>query len=135
MWVTLDEADTYLESVMITEPWDLSTDPLRTKAIKASQKIIEALNTVGILDENNEPVALIKDATIEIALKLLDGVDPETELYNYTIKEMEFDRLKQTNKSGETPLHVIAGVPSVIAFNILRRFMPDLTTVRLSRTD
>ena len=134
MWVTLDEADTYLESVMITEPWDLSTDTLRTKAIKAAQKIIEALNTVDILVDG-EPVALIKDATVEIALKLLDGVDPETELYNYTIKEMEFDRLKQTNKSGETPLHVIAGVPSVIAFNILRRFMPDITTVRLSRTD
>ena len=134
MWVTLDEADTYLESVMITEPWDLSTDTLRTKAIKAAQKIIEALNTVDILVDG-EPVALIKDATVEIALKLLNGVDPETELYNYTIKEMEFDRLKQTNKSGETPLHVIAGVPSVIAFNILRRFMPDITTVRLSRTD
>ena len=135
MYVTLEEADIYLESVMNTEPWDLSTDLIRTKSIKASQKIIEALNTVGTLDEFGEPVALIKDATIEIALKLLDGVDPETELYNYTIKEMEFDRLKQTNKSGETPLHVIAGVPSVIAFNILRRFMPDITTVRLSRTD
>lgn len=135
MYVTLDEADIYLESVMNTEPWDLSTDLIRTKSIKASQKIIEALNTVGTLDEFGEPVALVKDATIEIALKLLDGVDPETELYNYTIKEMEFDRLKQTNKSGETPLHVIAGVPSVTAFNILRRFMPDLTTVRLNRTD
>ena len=135
MYVTLEEADIYLESVMNTEPWDLSTDLIRTKSIKASQKIIEALNTVGTLDEFGEPVALIKDATIEIALKLLDGVDPETELYNYTIKEMEFDRLKQTNKSGETPLHVIAGVPSVTAFNILRRFMPDLTTVRLNRTD
>jgi len=134
MYVTLDEADIYLESVMNTEPWDLSTDTLRTKAIKASQKIIESLNTVGTLVDN-EPVELVKDATVEIALKLLDGVDPETELYNYTIKEMEFDRLKQTNKSGETPLHVIAGVPSVTAFNILRRFMPDITTVRMSRTD
>ena len=134
MYVTLDEADIYLESVMNTEPWDMSTDIIRTKSIKAAQKIIEALNTVGTL-VNGEPVTLIKDATVEIALKLLDGVDPETELYNYTIKEMEFDRLKQTNKSGETPLHVIAGVPSVTAFNILRRFMPDLTTVRLSRTD
>lgn len=135
MYLTLDEADIYLEAVMVTEAWDLSTDVLRTKSIKAAQRIIEALNTFGTLDENGDPVALIKDATIEIALKLLEGVDPATELYNYTIKEMEFDRLKQTNKSGETPLHVIAGVPSIIAFNILRRFMPDLTTVRMSRTD
>lgn len=134
MYVTLDEADVYLESVMITDAWDLSTDALRTKSIKASQKIIEALNTTGTLVDG-EPVQDIKDATVEIALKLLDGYDPELEMHNATIKEMEFDRLRQTNKSGETPLHIIAGVPSIIAFNILRRYMPDITTVRLSRID
>ena len=134
MYLTLDEADIYLESVMNTEPWDLSTDILRTKAIKAAQKIIESLSLTGTIVDG-EPVAAIKDATVEIALRLLDGIDPETEMYNQTVKELEFDRLKQTNKSGETPLHVIAGVPSITAFNILRRFMPDITTVRLSRTD
>ena len=134
MYLTLDEADIYLESVMNTEPWDLSTDILRTKAIKAAQKIIESLSLTGTIVDG-EPVAAIKDATVEIALRLLDGIDPETEAYNHTIKELEFDRLKQTNKSGATPLHVIAGVPSITAFNILRRFMPDITTVRLSRTD
>ena len=134
MYLTLDEADIYLESVMNTEPWDLSTDMLRTKAIKAAQKIIESLSLTGTIVDG-EPVAAIKDATVEIALRLLDGIDPETESYNHTIKELEFDRLKQTNKSGATPLHVIAGVPSITAFNILRRFMPDITTVRLSRTD
>jgi len=134
MYVTLDEADLYLEAVMYTDPWDLSTDILRTKAIKASQKIIEALNTTGTLVDG-APVQDIKDATVEIALKLLDGYDPELEMHNATIKEMEFDRLRQTNKSGETPLHIIAGVPSIIAFNILRRYMPDITTVRLSRID
>ena len=134
MYLTLDEADIYLESVMNTEPWDLSTDVLRTKAIKAAQKIIESLSLTGTIVDG-EPVAAIKDATVEIALRLLDGIDPETEMYNQTVKELEFDRLKQTNKSGETPLHIIAGVPSITAFNILRRFMPDITTVRLSRTD
>ena len=134
MYLTLDEADIYLESVMNTEPWDLSTDILRTKAIKAAQKIIESLSLTGTIVDG-EPVAAIKDATVEIALRLLDGIDPETEMYNQTVKELEFDRLKQTNKSGETPLHIIAGVPSITAFNILRRFMPDITTVRLSRTD
>lgn len=134
MYLTLDEADIYLESVMDTSAWDMSTDALRTRAIKASQKIIEALNTTGTLVDG-EPVDDIKDATVEIALKLLDGVDPQEELHSFTIKEMQFDRLKQTNKSGETPLHIIAGVPSVTAFNILRRYMPDITTVRLSRID
>lgn len=133
--MTLDEADLYVATVMDPAPWDLSTDDLRTRALTSAQRIIEALNTNNITDEYGEYVQEIKDAQVEIALKLLDGVDPEIEAYNSSVKSFGFDQLKQTNKSGETPLHIIAGVPSITAFNILRRYMPDITTVRLNRTD
>jgi len=133
MYVTPDEAQTYVDAVMNPEPWELSTDSLRTRAIKSAQRIIESLNTSGTLVDG-EPTDEIKDATILIAIELLDGADPDLDQYNATIKELQFDRLRQTNKSGETPLHIIAGVPSTKAFNILRRYMPDITTVRLGRT-
>ena len=134
LYCTLDDADVYLTTVLNTEVWDLSTDVLRTKALAQATRIIRALN-IPDFDTFSKVPADIKAATVEIALKLLDGFDPETELHNATIKSFAFDKLYQSNKDQETPLHIIAGVPSIVAFNILRRYMPDITTVRLCRTD
>lgn len=132
-YATLDEADTYLEGVLNTEAWDLSTDVLRTKALKQATRIIKSLS-VPVYEDPDIPQDY-KSATVEIALKLLEGVDPEIELRNMSIASFSFDKLSQSNKNGETPLHIIAGVPSITAFNILRCYMPDVTTVHLRRTD
>jgi hypothetical protein len=133
LYSTLEDADFYLESVLNTEAWDLSNDKLRTKALGQATKIIQSLNVPTFVSYNEVPDD-IKAATVEIALKLLDGVDPEAEYKAATVKSMSFDKISQTNMVKEVPLHIIAGVPSVSAFNILRRYMPDLTTVRLART-
>ena len=131
LYATLEDADTYLENVLNTEAWDLSTDVLRTKALGQATRSILALN----IPEYEVVPTDYRDATIEIALKLLEGFDPEIEMYNRSVASFGFDNLKQTNKSDEVPLHIIAGIPSIVAFNLLRRYMPDINTVRLGRVD
>ena len=59
----------------------------------------------------------------EIALKLLEGYNPDEELELSRIKSHTFDRIKQVNKEGKTPLHVIAGIPSATAFRLLQKYM------------
>ena len=133
-YATLDEADKYLTGVLNTEPWDLSTDVLRTKALIQATRSIQALN-VPVFDDPLLVPEDFKIATTEIALKLLDGYDPEVEMYNTGIKSLGFDKLQQTNKSDEVPLHIIAGIPSISAFNILKAYMPDITTIHLGRAN
>lgn len=133
-YATLDEADEHLAGVLNTEPWDLSTDVLRTKALMQATRSIQALNVPSYDDVLLVPEDF-KIATTEIALKLLDGFDPEVEIHNAGIKSLGFDKLQQTNKSEEIPLHILAGIPSIIAFNILRAHMPDITTIHLGRAD
>lgn len=132
-YATLDEADTYLESVLVTEVWDLSTDILRTKALKQATRLIQGINVPVFVD----PIpANIIAATVEIALKLLAGYDPELELENASIASTVFAGVKRANKlDEEIPLHIIAGIPSSYAFSILRGYMGNLTTVRLNRAD
>lgn len=132
-YATLEEADLYLESVLDTEPWDYSTDIKRTKALKQATRMIQALNIPTF--EAPIPQDII-NATVAIAIRFLDGYDPELELENASVASMTFGSIKQANKlDEEIPLHVLAGIPSAYAFNILKRYMPDLTTVRLNRID
>jgi len=131
-YVTLDEADAYLESVLDTEAWDLSTDVRRTKALKQATRMIQALNVPDFVD----PVpADIIAATVEIAIRLLDGYDADVEIDGLAVQSLTFDGLKQVNGNNEVQLHVLAGIPSAYAFNILRGYMPNLNTIHLSRTD
>lgn len=130
MYATLDEADAYLESVLDTDAWDYSTDVRRTKALKQATNIIKSLNIPSFEEPYPQD---IKDATVEIALALLAGKDPEQALEDASLQSVSFNTLKKTFKQGETPLHILAGVPSAKAFNLLKGYMPNPTTVHLSR--
>ena len=131
-FATLDEADTYFESVLFKEAWLLSNDADRTTALAQATRIIETVNYSDFVAPYPQDVI---DATSEIALKLLEGFNPDEELELSRIKSHTFDRIKQVNKEGETPLHIIAGIPSATAFRLLHKYLPNQNTVRLDRVD
>ena len=131
-YATLEEADLYLESVLDTESWDLSTDARRTKALKQATRMIQALNVPDFVAPVPQDIIA---ATVEIATRLLGGFDPDLELDGLAVQSITFDGVKQVNGNNEVQLHVLAGIPSAYAFNILRAYMPNLNTIRLSRTD
>lgn len=157
-FVTLDEADTYLLTVLDTEAWDLSTDSKRAKALKQATRMIKALAVPDFMATANDALTKIASlgaepipaellaqsvmpediiaATVEIALKLLDGYDVELEFANASIASVSFNSIKQDNKTKEEiPLHVIAGIPSAYAFSLLRGYMPNSKTVHLNRVN
>ena len=72
-------------------------------------------------------------ACCEIALALLDGVDPEMELRNMNAVHQGFAAVRQTYDTHITNLAYRHGIPSVVAWNYLMPFLADPTEINTRR--
>lgn len=137
MYTTLEEADTYFQAVLRKDAWLDSNDEDRTTALLQAEGIVKnlAVPLFEELETYNYTVPIdVKGAVAEIALRLLEGVDPEEELDAVQASRLTFDKVSRSNKAMEIPLHILAGVPSYKAFTVLQQYIPNPTTVRLFRT-
>ena len=68
----------------------------------------------------------IKTANFEIALALLDGVDPDAELENLGIETHSYAGVKTGYNRDQQPIeHLIHGIPSALAWRYLKPFLRD----------
>jgi len=147
-YLTLEEANTYFNSSrLIKDAWDKSDDAKRTRALNQASNIIDNINYEGEkLDVNQEhqfprtpststsiPVDIL-NACAEIAYVLLEGKDPEKEFENLQITQEEFANQLRVNYNRATvPEHIIAGVPSIIAWRYLKPYVSDIRVIAVSR--
>lgn len=143
-YVTNTEANTYFESRLHSEAWDTATSTNRTKATKEATLIIDRLNFLGEkfsedqerqfprYDDSTVPDD-IKNATCEIALALLDGVDPDMEYENLFMQSQQYANVRSTYDRTRSPENIVAGVPSVRAWRYLRPYLRDQQSVHLNR--
>ena len=75
----------------------------------------------------------IQNAVCELAYALLDGINDELEVGNASLTSQSFSGIKTTYNSDSTPLHVMAGVPSIQAWRYLTPFLRDALSVRIVR--
>lgn len=76
----------------------------------------------------------IELACYEIAYALLDGVDPELELENLSVSSQGYASARTTYDRGRNPLeHLNAGIPSAFAWSVLKPFLRDSGSIKLSR--
>jgi hypothetical protein len=86
-------------------------------------------------DDDTAVPTEITQACYLIAYALLDGVDPELETRNLAITSHRYSSVATAYNRDMVPLeHVVNGVPSVSAWNLLRPFLRDTTGVKLVRT-
>lgn len=79
------------------------------------------------------PEAILK-ALYEIAHSLLDGKDPERELENIGIVSQGYSSVRTTYSRNQVPIeHIINGVPNAQAWRLIRPFLRDGETIKLSR--
>jgi len=128
---TLDEADAFIEYELNTDVWDVANDRRRMAALMKASSIIRNLN----IDECYYMHNNIKHATVLIAIQLLSGVDPESLLSNDNVVTSTIGVVSKSLRTTETAQHIIAGVPSHTAWNMLVPFLNNQTSVRLSRVD
>lgn len=148
---TISEAETYFYTRLNTDAWDCLAGTAnetkdKTAALTMATKIIDRLNFLGCKtdptqenqfprDESTEIPTEIKEASFEIALALLDGVDPEIEFENLFLTSQGYSNVRATFDRGQKSPYYLAGVPSAAAWMLLKPFLIDPNEIRLDRVN
>jgi len=143
-YATIDDANNYFAGRLNTEDWDEATSVNQDKALIQSTRIIDRLNILGIKASTSQTLQFprdsdttvpqdIKDATCEIALALLQGIDPELEFENLDVVSQGFGAVKNTYGRATTKEHISAGVPSSVAWRYLKPYLRDVRTITIAR--
>lgn len=134
----------YFTTRMGSEAWDNAEDTDKTKALGHATKIIDNLNYLGQkleTDQENQfprygqtdvPSDIV-NACCEIALALLDGVNPELEFENLMQTHSGYANVKSTYNRDQLPEHILAGVPSVTAWRYLKPWLADSRSIIMNR--
>jgi hypothetical protein len=159
-YVTVAEAGIYFQSKLQTAAWDKASFDMQQKALYESTRIIDSLKLTGCkadrdqvlrfprmhqLAEDTDPESEtygeliptvptdVKEACCEIALALLQGVDPTHE---YNLLSRQVHGYATTRQQKDTTLlepHILAGVPSLEAWKFLVKYLRDFNGVNLVR--
>lgn len=141
---TLQEANIYFDNRLRSQPWKRSSIFDRSKALIEATRIIDGLKYKGDKTDEDQLHQFPRDAetdvpkniefaTYEIALKLLDGVDPEIEQENLYATGSNYGGVRTTYDRTFLPVHIQAGVPSMKAWSFLRPFLSDPQEITISR--
>lgn len=143
---TIVSANNYFNTRLNTRPWDNATTQDRRKALQEASRIIDTLNFAGSKADCTQylqfprgidtriPTA-IELACYELALKLLDDVDPDMEVDNLSATSQGISGLRDTYNRSFVLDHIRAGVPSARAWAYLRPYLIDPNTITLRRVD
>jgi hypothetical protein len=138
-------AQAYFDERLNTDPWDTADDTDKTKALAMATKIIDRLNFVGDKTDEDQELQFPRNddeevpddivyACCEIALALLDGVDPEIEFENLWMTSQGYGNVRSTyDRSRTGPMHIIHGAPSIVAWRFLSPYLRDPTQISLDR--
>jgi hypothetical protein len=143
-YLTVAEASEYFNERLNSETWFDATAPKQLQALLTATRYINNLNfeyektdstqenAFPRNDETEVPVA-IQQACCEIAIALLDGVDIEAEYSNLDMVSQGYGSVKSTYDRSSKPLHIIAWIPSIVAWKLLLPYMVDQMSVTISR--
>ncbi len=142
-YVTVEEATAILDERLNIEAWTDSIYADKVRATKQATQIINKFNYISSKYEAsqvNEFPRLdnlipdeIKLACCLIALSLLDGVNPDLEQENISVTNRSMSTSKTTYDRGFALEHQAHGVPSAEAWSLMKQFMKDQKSVRVTR--
>lgn len=144
MYTTIADADTYFTTRLNSDAWDDATDAEQTAALTMASKAIDQLNFAGDVTDSDQEHQFprggdeeipqdVKDACCELALSLLDGVDPELEYENLSMVSQSFGTVKSTYDRTNRPSHIVAGIVSIVAWRLLLPYLRDPLTLEVTR--
>jgi len=136
--------DTYFAARIGSDAWDNSETVDKDKALAHATRIIDTLSFLGSKAESSQenqfprygqsdvPTSIIY-ACCEIALALLDGINPELELENLSQISSGYANVKSTFNRDQLPEHILAGVPSSTAWRLLKPWLVDNRSIVMIR--
>lgn len=138
------EGDTYFALKLNASTWDDATSGDKVKALSEATLIIDKLDFSGAVttegqanefprDEATVVPDAIKNANNEIAYALLDGIDPNIEYENLKMISQGYANVRSTYDRRDAQPHVLAGIPSVVAWQFLMPYLNDPREIILQR--
>jgi hypothetical protein len=144
-YIDVADAQTYFDERLRTDPWDDAEDSDKLKALKMATRMIDKLNFAGCKHDEDQELQFprgddtevpqdIKDATCELALALLDDVDPNLEVENLSHTKQGIGDARVERDTTFSDEHIRAGIPSIDAWNLLKPYLRDPREVGLLRS-
>ena len=154
-YITVSEAQAYADERLNVEAWSTAKETdgsnwgdagtLCVKAITMATKAIDRLNYRGsklvATQANQFPRGTdttapgdIMRACFEIALALLDGVDPEIETENLQLTMQNYANMKASYDRSVASPYFAAGIISATAWRYLLPYLRDVKKVNIMRT-
>lgn len=145
-YITVAGAQDFFDTfVLDDDAWECATPEQQQKSLNQGTKIIDRLNYAGCKTDPNQENQFprsddtvtptdIQEACCWIALKLLDGVDPEFEFDNLSVRSQSFGGASTSFDRTTPEEHVIAGVPSITAWRLMKPYLRDPRVININRT-
>lgn len=144
MYATLDEAEVYFQDRLFAEVWTETDSENKTKSLKRATQLIDRLNFAGSKAVTTQELEFprgtdttipqaIKDACCEIAINLLDGRDPEYDDEMLNVEQVSFGMGRERRNVSLIPEATAHGIPSNLAWKLLKPYLIDGTELVLSR--
>jgi hypothetical protein len=145
-YMTYLEADTYMSTYrLVTSAWDAADNATKTKALEMATRLMDGLAYDGDKADDDQELQFprgsdtsvptdIKEACAENAYSLLDGVDVEFEYDNLRSLSMGFANVRSSQSGGMVPEHKTAGIPSFIAWRLMKPYLRQTGSIDMMRT-
>lgn len=135
-YITAADAQDYFDTRISTRAWDIASSTNRDKSLLHATRLIDSIRYIGQKDDSEQEHEFprdgqtvvpqdVLDACCEIALALLDGVDPDFEYAQLKVVSQGYSSVRTTYDPDMIPEHVVAGIPSATAYKLLKPYILD----------
>ncbi len=140
---SISDANVFFYNRITPAAWDDATNLNKAKALNMATAAIDKLNFIGeqtstdqLLqfprDDDTEYPTNIVQATCLCAVKYLDGFDLDEVMDELKFSKQEYGSVKQTFNN-YIPPHLVAGIPSAEAWDLLLPFLYRNGEIRLNK--
>jgi hypothetical protein len=123
------DADIYFYNRLWSTRWESSSDRDKEKALITASKTILNLPLMAFETIPQD----LKDAACELAIALLDGVDPEQEYENLSMVSQGYANIRSTYDRTLRQEHIESGVVSIKAWQLIRPYLDVSKELTISR--
>ena len=147
-YITIENAQFYFSRKLNTDAWDTASPDNKAKSLFEATELIDRLNFIGhkvvrqqtlqwprVIHSNREAVFPIdiQKATAELALALLDGIDPDLEDDLLSSQSDAYATVRVTSDSTLAKDHIKAGIVSITAWRLLLPWLNDPRSIHLRK--
>lgn len=141
---SIEGGDEYFTQVLRSEAWFDATPKQKQQALYEATEAIDKLNYRGSKTDDDQALQFprggdtnvpndILIAAYLVALKLLEGFDPDLEIKQTLYTQQKFGPTEnEFNPNRRTPVHLLVGIPSIKAWHRLLPYLrePESFTVQ-----